>query len=243
MWGEWPIPDLQDDPDATIRLTYCQIKVVFGGGIVDKTESGQACKRPYDLGKRQEQSSRTRELVLEAARVLLESGGVRDLTMEALARASGVTRQTIHNLFGTKTGVLEALFDRLAIDAGMMGMREVMTASDVESMLAAFVEVFTSFWVKDRLLLKRIHGFAAIDAEVGKAVAARNQRRQMAAARVVERLYAGELALDGDEKRKKIASLVALTSFEFFDALAQSCGSVEVAAGCLYTLVKKAVAP
>src|SRR5580693_5971190 len=161
--------------------------------------------------------------------------------MEALARASGVTRQTIHNLFGTKTVVLEALFERLAIDGGMMRMREVMTRGDGESMLVAFVEVFTGFWVKDRLLLKRIRGIAAVDPEFGKAVGARNQRRQAAATRVVERLCAGRPAMAVDEKARKIASLVALTSFEFFDALAESCGSVEVAAGCLYSLVKKAV--
>jgi AcrR family transcriptional regulator len=76
--------------------------------------------------------------------------------MEALAKASGVTRQTIHNLFGTKTGVLEALFDRMAADAGMIRMREVMTSGDAESMLAAFVGVFAV--LEGRLLPKRIHG-------------------------------------------------------------------------------------
>jgi AcrR family transcriptional regulator len=208
---------------------------------VGKTGSDLPCKRPYDLGKRQEASGRTRELVLEAARVQLESGGVRDLTMESLAKASGVTRQTIHNLFGTKTGVLEAMFDRIAIDAGIGRMREVMTASDPERMLAAFVAVFTGFWAKDRLLLKRIHGIAAIDPEFGKAVAARNQRRKMAGARVVERLSAMAPGADEDQRTNKIAILVALTSFEFFDALVESSGSVEVAVASVYPLVKKAI--
>jgi AcrR family transcriptional regulator len=208
---------------------------------VSKIENEPGCKRPYDLGKRQEASSRTRELVLEAARAQLESSGARDLTMESLAKASGVTRQTIHNLFGTKTGVLEALFDRIASDAGMMRMREVMTATDPERMLKAFVEIFTGFWGKDRLLLKRIHGIAAIDPEFGQAVEARNQRRKMAATRVVERLYATVPGVDEEEKIRKIASLTALTSFEFFDALVESSGSVEMAASGVSLLVRKAV--
>jgi AcrR family transcriptional regulator len=208
---------------------------------VEKTEDGLPCKRPYELGKRREASDRTREAVLAAARELLESGGARDLTMEALAKASGVTRQTIHNLFGTRTGVLEALFDRIAADAGMMRMREVMTTSNSESMLAAFVGIFAGFWGKDRLLLKRIHGIAAIDPEFGLAVQARNQRRKMAASRVIERLHAGRQEIDTGELERKIAVLVALTSFEFFDALAESCGSVEAAGGWIYPLVKKAV--
>jgi len=208
---------------------------------VKDSGSQPPCKRPYDLGKRQQASGRTRELVLEAAREQLESGGVRDLTMEALAKASGVTRQTIHNLFGTKTAVLEALFDRIASDAGMMRMREVMTATDPERMLAAFVEVFTGFWAKNRLLLKRIHGIAAIDPEFGRAIEARNQRRKIAATRVVERLSARFPGKDEEEKARKIAILVALTSFELFDALVESSGSVEMAATGVSLLVRKAV--
>jgi AcrR family transcriptional regulator len=208
---------------------------------VDKTGAALPCKRQYDLGKRQEVTSRTRELVLSAAREQLESGGVRDLTMDALARASGVTRQTIHNLFGTRSGVLEALFDRLANDAGMQRMREVMTTRDPETMLAAFVEVFSRFWAKDRLLLKRIHGIAAVDPEFGKAVEARNRRRHMAATRVIERIYKEPSARSEGERARKIASLCALTSFEFFDVLAESCGDMEVAADCLLSLVRKAV--
>lgn len=207
------------------------------------TESGSdsQCKRPYDLGKRQQASSRTRELVLDAARNLLESGGARDLTMEALAKGSGVTRQTIHNLFGTKTAVLEALFDRIAMNAGMARMREVMTASDPEHMLSTFVEIFTGFWTKDRLLLKRIHGIAAIDPEFGKAVEARNQRRKMAATRLVERLYANVPGANEEVRARKVAVLVALTSLEFFDVLVESSGSVNVAVGSVYPLAKKAM--
>jgi AcrR family transcriptional regulator len=204
-------------------------------------ENEPPCKRPYDLGKRQEASDRTRDLVLEAARAQLEAGGVRDLTMESLAKASGVTRQTIHNLFGTKTAVLEALFDRIASDGGMMRMREVMTANDPDRMLLAFVGVFTSFWARDRLLLKRIHGIAAIDPEFGRVVEARNQRRKMAATRVVERLHGAVPDVNEEQTVRKITSLVALTSFEFFDALVESSGSLEMAASEVSLLARKAI--
>src|SRR3984893_9065497 len=115
----------------------------------------ESCRRPYDLGKRQEASDRTRAAVLGEARTQLETGGVLDLTMESLARASGVTRQTIHNLFGTRTGVLEALFDRIAGDAGMMRMREVFLAPFFKSTLAAMIDVFTRFWANHRILPKK----------------------------------------------------------------------------------------
>ena len=196
------------------------------------------CKRPYELGKRLEQSDRKRAAILSAARKHLESSGMVELTMDALARESGVTRQTVHNLFGAKIGVLEALFDQLALDAGMERMRIVMQQNDPEAMLSGFVEVFTDFWAKDRVLIRRIHGIAAIDPEFGSAVEARNRRRQMAVTRIVDRLGEGNAI---EDRTNKIAALWALTSFEFFDAVTESCGSTKDAAGVVLDLVKKAI--
>lgn len=217
-------------------------------------KKAEPCKRPYELGKRLEQSDRKRAAILNAARKHLESSGMVELTMDALARESGVTRQTIHNLFGTKSGVLEALFDQLALDAGMERMRIVMQQPGAESMLSGFVKVFTDFWAKDRILIRRIHGIAAIDPEFGAAVEARNRRRQVAATRIVERI-AGEIdaskidaseingsEMNKDRQKEKIAALWALTSFEFFDAVAESCGNPHEAAGVVLALAKKALA-
>lgn len=196
-----------------------------------------SCKRPYELGKRLEQMGRTKTTVLAAARAQLETGGVREFSMESLAKASGVTRQTIHNLFGTRTALLEALFDKIAAEAGMERMREVMTTSDPMLMLERFIDVFSNFWAKNRMLLKRIHGIAAIDPEFGRAVQARNQRRQIAATRVIERLQ----RRNKKERGARVGSLVALTSFEFFDALAESLGSEDAVREQLPGLIRRAM--
>jgi AcrR family transcriptional regulator len=198
------------------------------------------CKRPYALGRRLELSDHKRVAILAAARTQLAANGYLHLTMDTLARESGVTRQTIHNLFGTKAGVLEALFDQLALDGGMERMRNVMQQTNTESMLASFVEVFADFWSRDRLLIRRIHGIAAIDPEFGAAVEARNRRRRMAAARIVDQWSDG--GRDPAEKTRRIATLYALTSFEFFDALAEGCGNVNDAASSVLALVRKAFA-
>jgi AcrR family transcriptional regulator len=206
---------------------------------VAKEKSG-SCKRPYALGRRLELSDHKRTTILAAARTQLAAKGYLQLTMDTLARESGVTRQTIHNLFGTKAGVLEALFDQLALDGGMERMRNVMQQTNTESMLAGFVEVFVDFWSRDRLLIRRIHGIAAIDPEFGAAVEARNRRRKMAAARVVDQLRDG--GRDPEDRTQRIATLYALTSFEFFDALAEACGDVKDAANSVLVLVRKAFA-
>jgi AcrR family transcriptional regulator len=196
------------------------------------------CKRPYALGRRLELSDGKRAAILRAVKKQLESSGFLHLTMDGLARESGVTRQTIHNLFGTKDGVLEVLFDQIAMDGGMERMRNVMQQTNAEAMLAGFVEVFTDFWMKDRMLIRRIHGIASIDPELGVAVEARNRRRQGAATRVVDRLSGTDIK----GRAQKVATLYALTSFEFFDAMVESCGDNKDAAHVVLSLAKKAFA-
>jgi len=179
-------------------------------------------KRPYELGKRLEQMDESRAAILLAAKRQLAAEGYQRLTMASLAAASGVTRQTIHNLFGTKTSVLEAVFDLIALESGMERMREVMMLPPGDAQLQRFVEIFCGFWAKNRLLIRRVHGIGAIDPEFGVVIDARNRRRLMAATRIVQRM-------SGDDGAQKAAMLAALTSFEFFDALAESSGSEDEA--------------
>jgi AcrR family transcriptional regulator len=196
-------------------------------------------KRPYDLGKRLEQMDESRAAILRAARGQLAARGYRRLTMEGLAAESGVTRQTIHNLFGTKTGVLEAVFDLIALEGGMERMREVMMLPPGDAQLARFVGIFCGFWGKNRMLLRRVHGIGAIDPEFGAVIEARNQRRRTAASRMVEQI---DLEQPGREDGQQRAAILAgLTSFEFFDALAGSCGNEAEAEEMVLRLARSAL--
>ncbi len=176
--------------------------------------------------------SESRAAILRAAQAQLAGEGYRRLTMASLAEESGVTRQTIHNLFGTKTGVLEAVFDLIALESGMERMREAMMLPPGDAQLARFVGIFCGFWAKNRMLLRRVHGIGAIDPEFGAVIEARNQRRLMAATRIVQRM-------GGDDGARKAATLAALTSFEFFDALVESCGTETEAETVVLQLAKK----
>lgn len=175
----------------------------------------------------------SRAAILRAARAQLEAKGYRQFTMSTLAAESGVTRQTVHNLFGTKAAVLEALFDVIALEGGMEGMREAMTQASPDVMLERFVEVFCGFWNANRVLHRRIHGMGAIDPEFGEVIEARNRRRSMAASRIAGRFCKPE------EVTRKAAALAALTSFEFFDALAQDAPGEPEANAMVLDLARK----
>lgn len=194
-------------------------------------------RRPYELGKRLEQMDQSRAAILRAARALLEAEGYRKLTMGSLAAESGVTRQTVHNLFGTKAAVLEALFDVIALDGGMERMREAMTQASPEAMLEKFVEVFCGFWASHRLLLRRIHGIGAIDPEFGAVLAARNQRRLGAAMRIAGRFC------KANELEERAAVLMSLTSFELFDAVVENLPDEKQGARVILELARKVFLP
>jgi AcrR family transcriptional regulator len=172
-------------------------------------------KRGYELGRRLEQMDESRRAVLQAARAQLERQGYRKFSMASLAADSGVTRQTIHNLFGPKQQLLEALFDSLAIHGGLEEMRTVMSLDDTRAMLEGFVGVFCAFWAANQVLFRRIHGIGAIDPDFGALMVARNERRRGAAERIARKWG------NGSDATEAAAALAALTSFEFYDAMAQ----------------------
>ena len=202
--------------------------------MVEDAASG---KRGYDLRKRLENMDETRRSVLQAGRRQLEAEGYRHVTMASLAAESGVTRQTIHNLFGSKGGVLEALFDILALDGGMERMRDVMHQPDAQAMLKAFVHVFCQFWENHRALFRRIHGIGAIDPDLGEILTARNERRHGIASRIAKH------GKRGREATIAAATLTALTSFEYYDALIGCGQSAAEAEATILELAVTAVGP
>jgi AcrR family transcriptional regulator len=178
----------------------------------------KTCPRPYTLGKRQKYVDQVRVRILDAARGLLANEDHSEFSMDAVARQAGITRQTIHNQFGTKSALLEALFDRMAMRGGMAGMPVVMQQTDPVVMLRMFVETFAQFWTSDRVAIRRIHALAVLDSELGRIDRARNDRRRMAANRVLDALYGRFGKLLPQDRRDAVALLFAITSFEFFDS-------------------------
>jgi len=161
-----------------------------------------------------------RERILDAARDLLANEKSAEFSMDVVARQAGVTRQTIHNQFGTRSDLLEALFDRMAMRGGIADMRIAMQQTDPVIMLRKFVEVFARFWSSDRVAIRRIHALAALDPELGRIDRARNERRRMAATRVVDALYRRFGKPGAPDRSDAVALLFTITSFEFFDSFA-----------------------
>jgi AcrR family transcriptional regulator len=180
----------------------------------------EICRRPYTLGKRQIAADTRKGKILAAARQILTSEGIAAFSVDAIAQKAKVTRQTIHNVFGTRAGILEALFNDLASQGGMHELAGAFQNPDPQSALAAYITTFGKFWSADRPLTRRIHGLAAVDPDLEEVLRQRSDRRLHGLRVLLGRIPNRQGSPCQWDVDVAVRVLYGLTSFEFFDALA-----------------------
>lgn len=197
--------------------------------------------RPYRSEARDAAAAETQRRLVEAATELLnQAGELKGFSLQAVARRAGVSRLTVYNQFGSRRGLLEAVFDETARAGGLFGLAEVFAMADTHAALARTVEVFCRFWAAAPPMMARLHGAAETDPELGEAIGARNERRRCAMRTLVDRLVAaGEVEAGRAEALTDL--IFALTGFAFFDALRHGGRSVEEVCGLIQAQVEAAV--
>ncbi len=102
--------------------------------------------------------ARTRAAALEAAREEVLATGWDGLQMSAVAARVGVTRQTLHNIFGDKHGLAEALILGL-LERFLDGIEEAVAAAhDLEGRWAAVVRYALELAETEPLLTQVLSG-------------------------------------------------------------------------------------
>ncbi|MGC2477699.1 MAG: helix-turn-helix domain-containing protein [Candidatus Sulfotelmatobacter sp.] len=198
--------------------------------------------RPYRMGKRQAAADDTRARILEAARQLLANESETDLSMEAIARRADVSRLTIYYQFKSRPGLLEALYDHLAIRGNMRRMAEVFHEADPSVALEKLVVTFVGFWSSDPVVIRRLRGIATLDAEIDQGIRAREARRQHAAREIIRRTGSrGKKKLSTEQLNLTADVLSMLTSFESYDALARAGHSQKVIIATLTHMARIAI--
>ena len=197
----------------------------------------ESCSRPYSLGLRAAAMNKSRARMLAAAHDLLLKRGIAEFSIDAVARKAKVTRQTVHNQFGTRSALLEALFDQMAQRAGMEGIAGAFRQVDPVATLTEYVSVFARFWSSEREMTRRIHGLAAVDSDLEKVLAARQERRMVGSRNIVTMLSRRYGRPEPEKVETTIRVLYSITSFEFFDALAGADHSPEEVAPVVVKLI------
>jgi AcrR family transcriptional regulator len=178
--------------------------------------------RAYRLGRRQEAADRTKSRVLAAARKFLTSReAAQGFSIDAIARHAGVTRATVYHGFKSKTGLLGELYDSLATDAALgdrIGL--AFRANGLTAALRRIVSAYCRLWTTNRLLIRRLHALADVDA--GFSRADRGEWRRAALAALLAK-HSDELTAHFVRRQGEVVdTLHMLTSFETYDDLARA---------------------
>lgn len=221
---------------GNIDYTICMMKVKPARPAI-RTES-----RPYRMQKRLATTEKNRERILASARSLLLSEDFSEFSMEAVARKAGVIRATLYYQFHSKTGLLEALYNYIALRGNIRELAAVFQkGNDPVQWLHEFIRFFAGFWQSDRDLIRRLHGLGAIDSEIGQGLRARNERRRNGARVIVEHYDRVYLPRSPIHESTIIDTLHMLTSFETFDALALPGRRLEDVIGIIQKMADHAI--
>ena len=97
-------------------------------------------------GRRRRGSPESVDRVLDAAARLIRDDAFHTATMEELAAAAGVSRATVFNRFGSKLGVLQALFRRGMEGPEMQAIIDALAIEDPDAALEAVIEAASAIW-------------------------------------------------------------------------------------------------
>jgi AcrR family transcriptional regulator len=185
--------------------------------------------RTYRMQARQASAEETRARVVSAARALLSARrGIDAFTIDSVARKAGVSRMTVYHQFGSKTGLIEAVFDSLAIvRVGVPRLIAALGLDDPRETLVAFVDVFADVWQADRVVIRRLQGLAALDSEFARVWHTREERRREGLRTIVRRFSVARTgksrarvdAISRDEAMLTDV-LYAIIAFETYDVIA-----------------------
>lgn len=164
---------------------------------------------------------RTRRSILTAARRHLVDSGYHRLSLEEVASDAGVTRVTIYRHFDSKLGLLDAVGEDLAQEAGLVpGVREAVRLADPVRAFTATVEELCRFWSTDPEVIRRLISLSAVDPEAQQVITGREQWRYQQIEAIVRRLADADRLLPPFDVRQATAVIGSVTGFPSCDEIA-----------------------
>ncbi len=169
--------------------------------------------RSYSSAVRDAAANATRQRVVEAAaRMLREVESTTQFSMESVAKAAGVTRLTVYKQFGSRRGLLEAVFDENARKGGILRIVEAMQHENPRHGLNLAIDILCEFWSDPSFA--RLHEAAGTDPEFGEAINERNNRRRIALSALVARMQG-----PANDREAVVDLLFGLTTMAMFRTL------------------------
>ena len=155
-------------------------------------------RRRYDASNRRRKAQASREQVLAAARRLLIDGGYAGTTMIDIARAAGVSPQTVYAMFVSKRAILAEVVDQAAYGTDHdTRLDELRAAQDPATRLRRAVGLTRQHHEARSAEVELLRGAGVVSPELAEAERTVGRRRFANTAKLVDFLDShGELRTD-----------------------------------------------
>lgn len=136
--------------------------------------------------------------------------------MEELAAAAGVSRATVFNRFGSKLGVLQALFKRSMDGPEMQAITDALALEDPVAALEAVIEAACAIWEAYGDVHLQLQAVGTLEPDANTLVDQQREQQRAEIEDLVRRLAKAERLRPGLSQTRAAATLHMLTSLESF---------------------------
>jgi AcrR family transcriptional regulator len=175
-------------------------------------------------GRRRRGSPESVDRVLDAAARLIRDDAFHTATMEELAAAAGVSRATVFNRFGSKLGVLQALFRRGMEGPEMQAIIDALAIEDPDAALEAVIEAACAIWEAYGDVHLQLQAVGTLEPEATTLVDQQREQQRAEVEELVRRLAKAGRLRPGISQTRAAATLHLLTSLESFVWLRRDYG-------------------
>lgn len=176
--------------------------------------------RGYEQKARAAAAEQTRTAVIEAVFERLRKAPAERISVDQVAKDAGVARSTVYAIFGSRSGMFEAVGRELARRSGYEELLDAKHQPDARKHLRGGIRAGNAMFAANREIYRALHSMAQLDEDaVGGAVEAEEAERSRGMARLAGRLAEQGLLRKGLSAADAAAILWVLTSFESFDLL------------------------
>jgi AcrR family transcriptional regulator len=179
--------------------------------------------RPY-TARRRRGSEESSDRVLDAARRLIEEGAFHTTTMDDLAAAAQVSRATVFNRFGSKLGVLQALFARAEEGPEMRAIQEALELDDPVAALEAAIEGACAIWESQAFIHEHLQAIAVLEPDASALIDRQRTEQRDDVRALTRRLARAGRLRPGLSEARAAAVFNMLTSLESFLQLRRDHG-------------------
>jgi AcrR family transcriptional regulator len=176
--------------------------------------------RKYEQRLRAESAEATRRRILDAVSARLRAAPAKPVSVDEVARTAGVSRSTVYLIFGSRSGLFEALAADLLEQGGFDRLVQAVAHPDAREHLRGGIQASTRMFAAHRDVRRALVSMAQLDPEaVGGTVERGDKERAGGIAYLAQRL-AEQGLLRADVTAAEAADvLYLLTSFDSFDLL------------------------